>query len=100
MSIQQIQIYKDHASSCTTMIHVPEENRLEELPNLFSTADDTLNVGYDEDGIEHDRTLCKVLQICRKENLKFNKDKCHFRCNGIPFLREIIFLHRGTTDSM
>ena len=31
-----------------------------------------------------------VSQICRKENLKLNKDKCHFRCTSVPFFGENI----------
>ena len=33
----------------------------------------------------------QVLQIYRKENLKLNKDKSHFRCIQLPFSGEIIF---------
>ena len=45
-----------------------------------------LTVGYDNNGSDHDRTLGRWLQICRKRNLKLNKDECHFRCTSVPFL--------------
>ena len=51
-----------------------------ELKNVFSTADDFLVLGYDNDGADHNE---KVLEICRKENLKLNKQKCNFRCTSI-----------------
>ena len=39
---------------------------LRELPIVFSVASDILIVGYDSNG----RTLCRMLQVLRKENLK------------------------------
>ena len=47
-------------------------------------------VGYDQDNIDNDATLCRVPQIYKKENLKLNKDKYHFRCMIVPFFGEII----------
>ena len=38
----------------------------------------------------HDNTLCRGLQIYRKENLKCNKDKYHFKYIPVPFFSEII----------
>ena len=46
-----------------------------EVPNVFDTADDILVVEYDTNDRDHDNTLRGILQICRKENLKLNKDK-------------------------
>ena len=31
-----------------------------------------------------------VMQICHKENLKLNKNKCHFKCTTVPVFGEII----------
>ena len=50
---------------------------------MFDIANDTLVIGYDSDGKDHDATLQKELQICRQVNLKLNKDECHFRCTSI-----------------
>ena len=60
------------------------------MPNVFGTADDIMVVGYDDDGRDHDKTVCKVLQGCSDINLKLNKDKCHFRCMSVPFFGEVI----------
>ena len=57
-----------------------------EITKIFGVADDILIVGYDADDTDHDRTLYKVLQIHRTENLKLNKDKCYLRCTSVPFL--------------
>ena len=54
------------------------------LPNIFGTAD-ILIVGYDSDDRNHNMTLRKVMQICLQENLKVDKNKCHFRSTIIPF---------------
>ena len=40
---------------------------VKELPNVFSIVDDMLVIGYDSNGATYDRTICKLLQICRKE---------------------------------
>ena len=63
-----------------------------ELLSVFGTGDNILFVGYDDDGTDHDRILGRKLQIWRKENLKLKKCDCHFRCTGIPFWEQIIFL--------
>ena len=39
------------------------------MPNVFSIADDTLLVGYDEQGREHDEMLEKVEWLCRQSSL-------------------------------
>ena len=62
-----------------------------ELPNVLGIADDILIVGYDDGGADHDRNVCRVLQICRNENLKLNKDKSYFRCTSLPFFGKNTF---------
>ena len=57
---------------------------------MFDIADSILVVWYDSNGVDHDTTLYRILQICRKENPKFNKDKCHFRCILVPFFGGVI----------
>ena len=64
-----------------------------ELPDVIYIADDILIVGHDGNSADHDKTLCRVLQICRKENLKLNKSKCNFRSTTIPVFGEIISRH-------
>ena len=38
-----------------------------ELLNTFGITDDIPIVGYANKSVDHDRILCRVLQICRKE---------------------------------
>ena len=47
-------------------------------------------VGCDADERDHDRTLRQVMQICHHENVKLNKNKCHFRCIKILFFGEVV----------
>ena len=63
-----------------------------DLPKVFGIADDILIVGYDADGKEHNRMPRWVMQICNKEHLNLNKDKCHFRYMIVPF-RKVISKH-------
>ena len=65
-----------------------------DMPKVFGIADDILVIGYDKNGAGHDAVVHKVLQRCKKVNLKLNKEKCHFRCTSIPFFGEMI-LRRG-----
>ena len=53
------------------------DKTFKELPNEFSIADKILVVGYKADGKDHEKTVQRVLQICRQVNLKFNKEKFH-----------------------
>ena len=34
-----------------------------ELPNIFGIVDNILGAGYDDDGINYDKTIHKVLQL-------------------------------------
>ena len=61
-----------------------------DIPNMFGIGDDILVVGYNDNGKDHDETVCKVLQRCSEVNLKLNKGKCHFRCTSVPFFGEVI----------
>ena len=60
------------------------------MPNILSIADDILIEGFDEWGKDHDGTLEKVLQVCRQEIQKLDKDKHLFICMSIPFFGVII----------
>ena len=60
------------------------------MPNVFGIADDILVVGYEDDGMDHDNTLRRVLLTCGEVNLKLNKDKSPFRCSPIPLFGKII----------
>ena len=60
-----------------------------ELSNLSGIADDILVVGYDSSGTHHDKTLHGELQICRKENMKLNKEKCHSRGTSVPYFARL-----------
>ena len=60
------------------------------LPSIFSTAKDSLIVGYDADDRDHDKNLSLVTQICWQGNLKLNKTKFYFRCTRIPFLEKYL----------
>ena len=53
-------------------------NCLSGMPNVFGIADDILIAGFHDLGRDHDATIDKVLRICRKVNLKPNKDKYLF----------------------
>ena len=48
------------------MIQRKVDQIFKELPNVFGTADQSFIVGYDDDSTCHDRTLCRVHQICKK----------------------------------
>ena len=76
------------------MLHRKIDELFNEVPNVFGIANDILVVGYDYDSTENHRTLCKALQIYGKENLKLNKEKCHFRSTSIPF---VVRLFPGVT---
>ena len=65
-----------------------------DMPNVFGIVDDILVIGYDDGDTDHDAMVHKVLQRCREDNVKLNKEKCHFRCTSIPFFGEVI-LRRG-----
>ena len=61
-----------------------------DIPHEFGITDDTLVIGNDKNGADHDAAIHKVLRYCKEVNLKLNKDKCHFRCMSIPFFGEVI----------
>ena len=64
------------------------EGIFNDMPNVFSIADDTLVIGYNE--TDHDEAVCSMLRQCQEVNLKLNEDKCHFRCTSIPFFGKVV----------
>ena len=72
------------------------------LPNVFGIADDMLIAGVIDLGKEHNMTLDKVSIVWREANVKFNRDKCFFRCTSIPFFNfwktHIMALHESRSQ--
>ena len=72
MSIWQIQVYKVAVWSNPGRRHVPEE----EWWDIQRTAKHILHLwwyfimGYDADGTDHDRTLCRIFQTYRNRKWK------------------------------
>ena len=60
------------------------------MPNMFGIMDDILVIDYDEDGVDHNAAVHKVLQQCEEINFKLNREKCHFRCTCILFFGKVI----------
>ena len=78
------------AAPASDMLQCKIDEIFSDMPNVFGIADDILVIGYDEDGVDHDAAVYKVLQQCEDVNLKLNKEKCHFRCMSILFFGEVI----------
>ena len=68
------------------------------MPNVFSIADDILFAGFNEEGKDHNETFDKVLWVCKKVNLKLNRDMCLFTCTSIPLFGEVIFWQGVSMD--
>ena len=43
-----------------------KQMRFRDLPDVFGIADDILVVKNDSNGAANDKTLCRILKICRK----------------------------------
>ena len=56
------------------MFQTMMDDLLQGLPNVFVFANDILIAVFDDLGRNYNATLDKVLKICRKSNLKLNKD--------------------------
>ena len=61
------------------------EETLKDLLNVLGSAHDILIVGYDMDSRDPNRMLRQVIHIFHWENLRLNKNKCHFKCIRVPF---------------
>ena len=61
-----------------------------DLTGVTGIADDIVVYGYNSDFNDHDENLRAVLQRARETGLRFNLDKCKFRCTRIPFFGHII----------
>ena len=70
------------------MFHRRTDQLFQGLLNVFGIADEILIAGFSDLGRDHDATLAKVLRICRKANLKLNKDKYFCRCTSMPILEK------------
>ena len=54
------------------------QRKIDKMLYVSGIVNDISILGYDKDGEDHDTPLCRIFQICRKENLKLSKDNCHF----------------------
>ena len=70
------------------------DETFKELPGVFGIADDNLIVGYDRYGTGKNKTLCRVLHRCRKENLKVNRQRS-FHTHLVSLCLETLFLGMG-----
>ena len=61
-----------------------------DLAGVTGIADDIVVNGYKSDFSDHDANLHAVLQRAHETGLRFNLDKCKFRCTHIPFFGHII----------
>ena len=61
-----------------------------DLVGVTGIADDIVVYGYNSDFSDHDENLRAVLQRARETGLRFNLDKCKFRCTRIPFFGHIV----------
>ena len=73
------------------VLHRKIDKLFRELSKAVSIASKLLLVGSDHNGVDHDRTLYRVLQMHRKENLKPNKETGYIRCTSIPLFGEVIY---------
>lgn len=75
------------------------DQNLEGLKGVYKIADDILITGQgdnDESANEdHDINMKSLLQRCRKNNIKLNANKFHFKCEEISFIG-----HRLTKDGL
>ena len=58
------------------------------IEHCCGIADDLIIYGYTLD--DHDRVLFTVLDTAKQVGLKFNPDKCIFKCTQIPFFEMLI----------
>ena len=80
------------------MFQRKRDELFKDIPHVFGIIDDILIVGFDTDYRDHDVSVEKELQRCRKANLKLNKEKCLFKQTCISFLREVILRHGMSLD--
>ena len=101
MSIWQVEVHETTiwSSTCWQYVSRKIDKLFHGLHNVCGIDNAILMTGFDDLSRVHDETVGKVLQICRKANLKLNKEKCHFRCSSIPFFGEIISWDGSNSDS-
>ena len=63
-----------------------------DLAGVTGIADDIVVYGYKSDFSDHDENLRAVIQRSWETGLRFNLDKCKFRCTPFPFLVILLVL--------
>ena len=81
--------FNKKSSYLNTFPYQFDRNRYTRLLLWVTLAGDMLQWKIDEI-FKDDRTLRHIMQIFHWENVKLNKNKCHFRCTKIQFIREVI----------
>ena len=70
------------------------DQNLEGLEGIYKVADDILITSCGKSKEEavkhHDANLLKLLDRCRKRNLKLNRDKLQLKCTETPFIGNVL----------
>ena len=70
------------------------DQNLEGLEGIYKVADDILITGRGkckEEAVKnHDANLLKLLDRCRKRNLKPNREKLQLKCTETPFIGHVL----------
>ena len=83
--------------SCPGSRYVLEDDKVFlELPNVFGIADDILILGCDDDGTDHDATVCRVVQVLKKRKSKAQQRQMSLGMHQCPILWEIISRYWST----
>ena len=70
------------------------DNAIHGLAGIYTIADDILVVGsgttHDEARKDHDENLLRLLQRCRNQGIKLNKDKCYIATQKVAYMGHVL----------
>ena len=62
------------------------DGHLENIQNCVAIAD-IIIYGFDENGLDHDKTVRKVMEKVKSVGMRFNPTKCQFQKDQIIFFQ-------------
>ena len=78
------------ASLSSDIYQYKVDGHLEGIRNRVAITDNIIIFGFDESGIDHDKTVLEVMEKAKSVGMRFNPAKCQFKQKQVKFFGLIL----------
>ena len=86
------------ASLSSNVYQYKMDGHLEDIQNCMAITDDIIIYGFDKEGVDHDKTVRKVIDKAKAVRIQFNHTKCQFWKTEVKFFGLMLTRKGGVPD--